>query len=70
MYLSRIANQYFFVDQDRNPSSYFQVSTYNQDLLTAYDDGNQPSNIFSYDAKVKFMVDAYNVFGGADGTTQ
>jgi hypothetical protein len=56
-------NMWFFVDQDRNPSSYYQVYTYNTDVNTLYDDGNI-GPVYNYDAKIKFMIDAYAVFGG------
>jgi hypothetical protein len=56
-------NQWFVVDQDRNPSAYFQVYTYNQDLNTNYDDGNI-GLIYTYDEKIKFMIDAYTLFNG------
>ena len=57
-------NTWFFCDQDRNSSSYFQVLTYNQDILVQFDDGNVPANAYNYQAKIKYMIDAYNVFGG------
>jgi len=63
-------NEYFVVDQDRNPSSYFQVYTYNQDLLTQFDDGNTPGTIYGDDIDTKFMVDAYSLFGGLNATAQ
>lgn len=56
-------NQWFVVDQDRNPSAYFQVYTYNQDVNTNYDDGNF-GPIMLYDEKIKFMIDAYQLFNG------
>jgi hypothetical protein len=56
-------NEWFFVDQDRNPSSYYQVYTYNTDVNTNYDDGNI-GPVFTYDQKIKFMIDAYQLFGG------
>jgi hypothetical protein len=57
-------NIWFFCDQDRNSSSYFQVLTYNQDLLVNFDDGNTPGAAYNDDAKVKYMIDAYGVWGG------
>jgi hypothetical protein len=57
-------NIWLFVDQDRNPSSYYQVLQYNQDLNVNYDDGNPPSNAFSFQAKIKYMIDGYQAFGG------
>jgi hypothetical protein len=64
-------NEYYFVDQDRNPSSYFQVYTYNTDVLTTYDDGNPGNgNVFADDLNVKFMLDAYSLFGGLNSTAQ
>ena len=57
-------NVWFFTDQDRNPSSYYQIYTYNQDVNTQYDDGNI-GPVFSYDAKIKYMIDAYAAFGGS-----
>jgi hypothetical protein len=57
-------NVWFAVDQDRNPSAYFQVYTYNQDVNTQYDDGNIPGNVYLYQEKIKFMVDAYELFNG------
>ncbi len=57
-------NIWFFVDQDRNPSSYYQVYTYNTDVNTNYDDGNNNGPVFTYDQKIKFMIDAYQLFGG------
>jgi hypothetical protein len=56
-------NLWFFVDQDRNPSSYFQVYTYNNDINTNFDDGNL-GPIYSYDENIKFMIDAYQLFNG------
>jgi hypothetical protein len=56
-------NLWFVVDQDRNPSSYYQVYTYNQDVNTVYDDGNIGA-VYTYDEKIKFMIDAYTLFGG------
>jgi hypothetical protein len=58
-------NVWFFCDQDRNSSSYFQVLTYNQDILVQFDDGNTPGQrCTDYQANIKYMIDAYNVFGG------
>jgi hypothetical protein len=62
-------NIWFFCDQDRNSSSYFQVLTYNQDTLVAFDDGNTPGKIYGDDANIKYMIDAYSVWGG-NTTTQ
>ena len=56
------------VDQDRNSSSYFQVQTYNQDVLVNYDDGNI-GPVYNDQAKVKYMIDSYNTFGGDTGAT-
>jgi hypothetical protein len=56
-------NVWVFCDQDRNSALYFQVLTYNQDILVTFDDGNTP-NAYNYQAKIKYMIDAYNVFGG------
>jgi hypothetical protein len=61
-------NIWFFADQDRNSSSYYQVLTYNQDVLINYDDGNIGA-VYSYDANIKYMIDAYGVWGG-DTTAQ
>jgi hypothetical protein len=61
-------NIWFFADQDRNSSSYYQVLTYNQDVLINYDDGNIGA-VFSYDANIKYMIDAYGAWGG-DTTAQ
>jgi len=57
-------NLWFVVDQDRNPSSYYQLYTYNTDVNTNYDDGNIPGQVYLYDERIKFMVDAYDLFGG------
>jgi hypothetical protein len=57
-------NVWFFCDEDRNSSSYFQVQTYNQDVLVQFDDGNIPANVYGFQANLKYMIDAYNVFGG------
>jgi hypothetical protein len=57
-------NIWFFLDQDRNPSSFFQVQQYNNDVNTNYDDGNI-GPIFAYEANIKYMIDAYNLFGGS-----
>jgi hypothetical protein len=59
-------NQYLFVDQDRNPSSYFQVYQYNTDVNTNYCDGNN-CPVYTYQGNIKYMMDAYALFGG---TTQ
>jgi hypothetical protein len=56
-------NEWFFVDQDRNPSAYYQVYTYNTDVNTNYDDGNI-GPVYTYDQKIKFMIDAYQLFNG------
>ena len=61
-------NIWFFADQDRNSSSYFQVLTYNQDLLVNFDDGNG-GPVYRYQANIKYMIDAYGAFGG-DTTAQ
>jgi hypothetical protein len=61
-------NIWFFADQDRNSSSYYQVLTYNNDILINYDDGNG-GPIFTYDANIKYMIDAYAAWGG-DTTAQ
>jgi hypothetical protein len=57
-------NIWFFCDEDRNSSSYFQVLTYNQDVLVQFDDGNIPAAVYGFQANLKYMIDAYNVFGG------
>jgi hypothetical protein len=57
-------NTWLFVDEDRNSSSFFQVLTYNQDILVQFDDGNIPANAYAEQANIKYMMDAYNVFGG------
>jgi len=62
-------NIWFFVDQDRNPSSYQQVLQYNTDVNTNYDDGNPPGQVYAYQARVKYMIDAYELFNG-DTTAQ
>ena len=67
MYLSD-RNEWFFCDQDRNSSSFFQVQTYNQDVLVNYDDGNI-GPVYNDQAKVKYMIDSYNTFGGDTGAT-
>jgi hypothetical protein len=60
-------NIWFFADQDRNSSAYFQVLTYNNDVNVNFTDGNPPTNIFTEQAKIKYMVDAYQAFGGDTG---
>jgi hypothetical protein len=60
-------NQWFFADQDRNSSAYFQVVTYNQDALVNYDDGNTPGTVYGLQAHLKFMIDSYVQFGGDTG---
>jgi hypothetical protein len=62
-------NLWFFVDQDRNPSAYQQVLTYNQDLNTNFGDGNNGDAIYSYEARIKYMLDAYVAFN-SDTTGQ
>jgi len=62
-------NIWFFADQDRNSSSYFQVLTYNNDYNVNLDDGNNGGQIYDYQAKIKYMLDAYGAWGG-DTTAQ
>ena len=62
-------NLWVFADQDRNSSLYFQLLTYNNDVLVLFDDGNGGPIVYNYQAKIKYMIDAYNVFGG-DTTAQ
>ena len=62
-------NIWFFVDQDRNSSAYFQVLTYNQDENVNYDDGNNGGQVYNYQANIKYMIDAYGAWGG-DTTAQ
>ena len=57
-------NVWFFVDQDRNPSAYGQVLTYNNDVFTLHDDGNA-GPIYAYQARIKYMIDAYDAFNGS-----
>jgi len=63
-------NIWFFCDQDRNPSSYYQVLQYNNDVNVNFDDGTGggAALVFQLSAKMKYMIDAYGVFGG-DTTT-
>jgi len=63
-------NIWFFADQDRNPSSYYQVLQYNNDVNVNFDDGTGggAALVFQLSAKLKYMIDAYGVFGG-DTTT-
>jgi hypothetical protein len=60
-------NIWFFCDQDRNSSAYAQVKNYNTDELVQFDDGNitTPNGpIYVDDANIKYMLDAYAVWGG------
>jgi hypothetical protein len=63
-------NEYYFVDQDRNPSSYFQVYTYNTDVLTNYDDGNIPGLAYGDLQSTEFMIDSYSLYAGLQGNLQ
>ena len=56
-------NEWFFVDKDRNPSTYFQVYQYNTDINTTFDDGYGAA--YSLQANIKYMIDAYDLFGGS-----
>ncbi len=62
-------NLWVFADQDRNSSMYFQIFTYNQDQNVNFDDGNNGGPVYSYQAKIKYMIDAYQAWGG-DTTAQ
>jgi Met-zincin len=67
-------NIWLFVDQERNSSSYFQVSQYNIEVNVGFDDGNPGfptpvGPVYSLQAKVKYMIDAYAAFNN-DTTAQ